>query len=178
MVKETNVCYTAPGNFGKGEKKMAGVSKKITDDVVRIAENRLKELGKDKYVATKLQAVISAKKYGITKVADVFNISRPTLFSWIKHVKEEHLERLKVAPGRGRKKKLTAKQIDTVNVWIKENSQLTIDQVKLRISQEFNVLISRSSVHRIIQSLNFSYITPRPKHHKQDPLQQEEFKKN
>lgn len=156
---------------------MAGISRKITDEIVKIAENRLKELGKDKYVAAKLQAVISAKKHGITKVAEVFNISRPTLFSWIKHVKEEHLERLTVAPGRGRKKKLTAEQTDNVKEWVKENSQLTIDQVKLLIFQEFNVLISRSSVHRIMQSLNFSYITPRPKHHKQDPLEQEEFKK-
>lgn len=158
--------------------KMAGISKKITDEVVNIAEKRLKELGKDNYVAAKLQAVISTKKHGITKVAEVFNISRPTLFSWIKHVKEEHLERLTVAPGRGRKKKLTAEQADIVKEWIKENGQLTIDQVKFRISQEFNVHISRSSAHRIIQSLNFSYITPRPKHYKQDPLKQDEFKKN
>lgn len=157
---------------------MAGISRKITDEVVKIAQNRLKKLGKDKYVAAKLQAVISAKKHGITKVAEVFNISRPTLFSWIKHVKEGHVERLNIAPGRGRKRKLTPEQVFTIKEWLKENSQLTIDQIKLRICKEFNVLISRSTTHRIMQSLNFSYITPRPKHHKQDLLEQEDFKKN
>lgn len=157
---------------------MSGVSKIVTDEVLEIAKRQLKELGKDKYIAAKLQAVISAKTHGITKVAEVFNISRPTLFSWIKHVKQNHPERLTVAPGRGWKRKLSAEQTALVKGWIQEDTQLTIDQLQRYIQDELNVSLSRSTTHRLMVSLNFSYITPRPKHYKQDPLEQDDFKKN
>ncbi len=49
------------------------------------------------------------------------------------------------------------------------------DQIK--ISEEFGLNISKSTVHREIQRMKFSYITPRPIHHKQDKNKQEEFKK-
>jgi transposase len=157
---------------------MSGVSKIVTDEVLEIAKRQLKELGKDKYIAAKLQAVISTKTHGITKVAEVFNISRPTLFSWIKHVKQNHPERLTVAPGRGRKRKLSAEQTALVKGCIQEDTQLTIDQLQRYIQDELNVSLSRSTTHRLMVSLNFSYITPRPKHYKQDPLEQDDFKKN
>ena len=157
---------------------MSGVSRIVTDEVLEIAKRQLKDLGKDKYIAAKLQAVISAKTHGITKVAEVFNISRPTLFSWIKHVKQNQPERLTVAPGRGRKKILSDEQIALVKGWIEGDTQLTIDQLQRRIRDELNASLSRSSTHRLMVSLNFSYITPRPKHYKQDPLQQADFKKN
>lgn len=157
---------------------MSGVSKIITDEVVENAKRQLKELGKDKYIAAKLQAVISAKTHGITKVAKVFNISRPTLFSWIKHVKQNQPERLSVAPGRGRKKRLLPAQIDLIKGWIAGGPQLTIEQLQRRIQDELNISFSRSSTHRLMISLNFSYITPRPKHYKQGPLLHDDFKKN
>ena len=36
---------------------------------------------------------------------------------------------------------------------------------------------TKSTVHRIMKKLDFSYITPRPKHYKQDPNDASEFKK-
>ncbi|MDR1333082.1 MAG: winged helix-turn-helix domain-containing protein [Holosporales bacterium] len=37
--------------------------------------------------------------------------------------------------------------------------------------------ISRSSMHREMQKLKYSYITPRPQHYKQDKEKVETFKK-
>lgn len=157
---------------------MSGVSRILTDEIVKRAQARLKQLGKDRYASAKLQAVVSAKEHGITKVAEVFNISRTTLFSWINIVKQDNLEELQISPGRGRKPILTEEQIETVRGWIEGNSQLTIDQVKARIFDELDTVISRSTTHRIIKSQSFSYITPRPKHYKQEVHEQEIFKKN
>jgi hypothetical protein len=41
-----------------------------------------------------------------------------------------------------------------------------------------NVKLSNATTHRIMQKLEFSYITPSPRHHKQDPKLRGEFKKN
>ncbi len=36
------------------------------------------------------------------------------------------------------------------------------------ILENMNVKLSSATAHRIMQRLDFSYITPRPRHHKQD----------
>jgi transposase len=99
------------------------------------------------------------------------------VWTWIKHVKQNQPERLTVAPGRGRKKILSDEQIALVKGWIEADTQLTIDQLQRRIRDELNASLSRSSTHRLMVFLNFSYFTPRSKHYKQDPLQQDDFKK-
>ena len=38
--------------------------------------------------------------------------------------------------------------------------------------------LSKSTTHRIMQKLEFSYITPRPIHYKQEQKLKDEFKKN
>ena len=62
--------------------------------------------------------------------------------------------------------------------WLQDNPQITIDQVKENIESQFKVKISRSTTHRVMQKLAFSYIKPRPKHVKQDPSKIANFKKN
>ncbi len=59
-------------------------------------------------------------------------------------------------------------------MWIEENPNITIKEVKVKILEEFGLNISKSTVHSEMQKI---YITPRPMHHKQDPKKQEEFKK-
>ncbi len=156
---------------------MSGVSKLVTEEVVISAKEKLKQIGKAGYLATKLQAVIATKEHGIQKVAEVFGVSRVSLTNWIKHVKNNQTNRLVLAVGRGRRSKLSQKQKETIQSWISDNHQITIDQVKQKIASSFGVELGRSTVHRIMKSLDFSYITPRPQHNKQNTSLHEEFKK-
>ncbi len=48
---------------------MARPSKLLDEELVNRANEGLKKLGKSDLVARKLQAIIAAKKYGITKAA-------------------------------------------------------------------------------------------------------------
>jgi transposase len=153
-------------------------SKLLTKEIVEFAESSLKDLGKTGAVAIKLRAIIAADKYGITHVAKVFDTTKATLISWIKAVKSESVEPLKVQAGRGRKRPLTDAQEVMVYKWIEGDSQITIDQLKQKIMSELNLEISRSSVHRIIKKLKFSYITARAQHYKQDVAALPEAKKN
>lgn len=148
---------------------MARTSKLLTKEVVDFAKSALEKLGRSGAVAIKLRAIISANKHGITAIAKAFGTTKATMISWIKHVKDESLELLSVQEGRGRKFLLTNDQRDIVKQWVTEDSQITVDRLKQKILTEMNVKIGRSSVHRLMKDLKFSYITPRPRHYKQDP---------
>jgi Winged helix-turn helix/DDE superfamily endonuclease len=54
----------------------------------------------------------------------------------------------------------------------------TIREMRIRIQERFGLNISKSAIHRNMQRLKFSYITPRPVHSGQDKNKQGEFKKN
>jgi transposase len=156
---------------------MGGVSRLLEDGVVLLAKKELKRLGRNGLVARKLEAVISAKKHGIKKVAEVYDISRTSLTSWIKHLRNGNIERLQAPPERRKKSILNEDQRAIIKSWINDDSQLTIDMVQAKIEESFVLRISRATTHREMKKLDFAYITPRPRHFKQDPNQVAEFKK-
>lgn len=155
---------------------MARRSKLLTPEVVKQAQIGLESLGHQGKIALKLKAIVAAQKHGLTTVADVFGTTKATLISWIKRL-EESVEYLNVQSGRGRKSLLTSKEEATVKDWLFQDSQLTIDHLKLRIEQKLGKRLGRSTVHRLMKKLSFSYITPRPRHYKQDTKILEEAKK-
>src|SRR5437763_348927 len=119
-----------------GGMSMARVSKLLTLEVRAIAETELSKLGKSGSVAIKLRAVISAHKYGITVVAKIFNTTKATLISWIKHVRSGTVELLKVQKGRGPKRILTEAHKQLIKEWIIQDSQITIDKMKQKLEVE------------------------------------------
>lgn len=156
---------------------MSKVSKLLDEEVVRLAEKALKKLGSYGYVAKKLNATIAASKHGITEVAKIYNISRTTLTSWIKHIKNSDFNRLEAPKERRRRRKLNEVQLQEIKQWIESTPNITINELKIRIEEEYKLVVSKSTVHKAMKELNFSYITPRPKHYKQNTKKVEEFKK-
>lgn len=156
---------------------MARISVFLTDEIVLSATEGLKKLGKAGLVARKLQAIIAAKKYGISKTADFYAVTKKTLIQWIKELKQESIEALEIQVGRGRKPLVTEAQEAEIKKWISENCNITINQLRLMILENMSINLSSATVHRIMQRLKFSYITPRPRHHKQDQNLKDEFKK-
>ena len=73
---------------------MPSTSKLLDDSVVLKAREGLKELGKSALISRKLQAIISAKTHGISKVATIYNITNKTLTFWIKSLKNGSLSDL------------------------------------------------------------------------------------
>ncbi|OAM06106.1 MAG: hypothetical protein TV41_04395 [Wolbachia endosymbiont of Dactylopius coccus] len=77
----------------------------------------------------------------------------------------------------GEEKHIKLKSTRAIERWIEENPNITIKEAKIRILEEFGLNMGKSTVHREMQKMKFSYITPRPVHYKQDKESQEEFKK-
>lgn len=156
---------------------MALTSKLLDERVVNLAKEMLKKVRDNAYVSRKLQAVIAAKKHSISAVARVWCISRTALTEWIKHLKFGRTEKLFAPPERRRKSILNQSQREQIEMWVKENPNVTIKEAKIRILEAFGLNVGKSTVHREMQKMKFSYITPRPVHYKQDKEKQEEFKK-
>ncbi len=141
---------------------MARPSKLLDEEVVLLAHKGLKELGKSGRVARKLQAIIAARKHGISKTCEFYSITKNSLIKWIKDLKKESLQALHVQTGRGRKFLLNQEQEQEVKKWIEANSSITINHLRLMILENMNIALSPSTVHRLLQRLRFSYITPPP----------------
>lgn len=156
---------------------MTSSSKLLSDQVVEKAKSQLQKIGKAALMSRKLEAVISARKHGITQVAKIYGITRTTLTSWVKHIKNDKIDRLNAPAMRKRKSKLNDSQRSRILEMIMNDSQLTIKAVQIKIKELFDLEISKSTVHREIKKLNYSYIKPRPKHFKQDQNKVDEFKK-
>lgn len=156
---------------------MARKSNAISDTLYEQAKSSLKKAGRDGEVGRRLQAIISAKTHGITAVAKIYDITRATLMSWIRSFEKESVGGLRIKPGRGRKSKMGLEIEEDVRAIIKANPNIIIDQLRLRIIEKYGINIGRSTVHRLMKKLSFSYITPRPRHYKSDKDLQEDFKK-
>ena len=156
---------------------MAQVSKLLDQEILEFANKELKKLGKNAYVIRKLQAIIAAHKHGITKVAKIYDISRTSLTVWIKHLKSKSIEKLRAPESRKRRAKLDNDQMEIIRLWVSKDPNITIKNVRIRIIELMAQKLSMSSVHRIMKKLNFSYITPRPRHYKKDKKLGIEFKK-
>jgi transposase len=61
--------------------------------------------------------------------------------------------------------------------WVEKDGNITAKELVIKIEENLKVRISMSSVYRVLKKLRFSYITPRPKHYKQNSSSHEEFKK-
>ena len=156
---------------------MVRVTKAISESLYESVKQALAEVAKFGDVSRKLQAIKSSKEHDIKTVADIFGISRMAIMAWIKAFSEEGIAGLKLKPGRGRKSLLSTEEQEAVKKWLSKDCNLTIQAVKLQIEDEFGKELSKSAVHNLIKGMDFAYITPRPKHHKQDPKLHAEFKK-
>lgn len=156
---------------------MSGVTKAIGEELYKKAEEALKEVGRSRDVSRKIQAIKSAKEHGIKKVAEIFGVSRVAIMSWIESFDKRGIEGLKIKSGRGRKSLITEEEKGIIKGWLLNNSNMTIKELKLKIEEAFGKKLCMSAVHVLIKNLDFSYITPRPVHHKKAAASSEVFKK-
>jgi transposase len=148
---------------------MAGVSKAIDDELVARCKKELKAQGIRGENGKRLQAIISAKEYGITLIAKTTGVARFTLTRWINDFKARGCAAFSIADGRGRPPKLSQQQMQELQKYIQENgATLSSPKLVMIIKDKFDVDVNKSTAYRILKRLDFSYITPRPIHDKKD----------
>lgn len=156
---------------------MSGISRAINESLLKKVDEALLESTRKGDVSRKLQAIKAVKTHQIVLVARIFGVSRVAIFHWIKKFASHGIEGLRLQVGRGRKSVLNNDEIMVVQSWIEAEHNITIKALQIRIKESFNKALGKSSAHNLIKELGFSYITPRPKHYKQNKDQMLEFKK-
>lgn len=156
---------------------MSMTIKLITDELYKKAVQVLSETSEVNRVYIRLQAIIAAKEHGVNLVSKIFNITSNTLRNWVKSFQESGEAALIYEKGRGRKSKISREHRDAILAWVQEDCNLTIHKILLLLKEQFGLQTSKSAAHRVLLDLNLSYITPRPRHYKQNPALQDEFKK-
>lgn len=149
----------------------------ITSELYKKATECLQTLSQNNRASIRLRAIVSAKEHGVGVVAKVFGVSDNTLRSWVKSFASDGLPGLNYKSGRGRRSNLSAMHIEAIRGMLEEDCNITINAIVIKLKQAYDVNTSVSAVHRAVGKLNYSYITPRAVHHKQDKSSHPEFKK-
>lgn len=118
-----------------------------------------------------------------TEIAKYLKVARGSVNVWVHKYLNEGIDALNEGRHTGRPTKLSAKQLEQLSSFIKENStlanggRLQAKDIQSYITENFSVEYEISNIYRILHHLNFSWITSRSKHPKQDESAQTLFKK-
>jgi transposase len=156
---------------------MSKIAALRNDELFEKSDKLLKEIPFSK-ISVKLKGIIAMKDNDISKVAKIFGVSRNTLKNWARNFDLYGIDGLRSKERKSRRPKLNESQKQQVKSWIDINPNLTLKELKLKISNEFSINISLSGLWYNLKGMNLSYITARPKHYKQDQEIFDEFKKN
>jgi transposase len=149
----------------------------LNESLIAQSKQKLKEIPFSK-VTVKLKAIAALENNSILKVAQVFSVQRNTIKSWIKNFNNNGVEGLELKIKSPRKSKLNNRQIEDLQAWIKNNQgNFTLLKIQKVIKERYGVEISHNGVWKMLKRLNYSHITARPVHYKQDKEKLEEFKK-
>ncbi len=129
-----------------------------------------------------VEAVLRQKNK--TKVAKDYSLSRTSVNQWMKRYNEGGVAALFEKPRTGRPAFITEKQREQFAQYVRDNS-IKPDGGRLMgkdcidyIQREFGVEYKQANIYKLLKSLNFSWVSSRSKHPKQDLAAQEDFKKN
>ena len=119
-----------------------------------------------------------------TEVAEMFQITFPTLREWLTRFIAEGIEGLKERTGKGRKRKLPPEREEEFRQQIeklqenREGGRVRGQDIQVLLKEKFCVDHALPSVYHVLERCGLSWISARSKHPKSDVSAQEEFKKN
>lgn len=149
----------------------------ISENTYLVAQQELKKLRNEGTLFKKLQAVKLAYEHGIKNTADFLDVFPVSIRNWAKVINNGDVSFLKIGSKHKDGIKIKKHHKEKIKLWIEKDPNISINSVKEMLEEKFKLKVSRSSVHNIMKSVGFSYITPRKSHYKQDKKQVEEFKK-
>lgn len=120
-----------------------------------------------------------------TSIAQLFNIARSSVYRWVDTYKNKKSVERKSAPGSGRPKKLTGKEVNLIISMIKkpatkfgfDTALWTIRRITISAKRKFKIKIPRSTLHRILCDKNQSYKKPEKRYYEANEKSKREWVK-
>lgn len=150
----------------------------ISDKTYSVAQKELKKLKIEGTLFKKLQAVKLAYEHGIKETAEFLGVFPVSIRNWAKLINKDDLDSLRIGSKHKEGIKLKQSHKERIRRWLEKDPNLSIVAVRENLKKQFNLDISKSTVHRAMKSVGFSYITTRQTHYKQDKDEVDRFKKN
>jgi len=149
----------------------------LNKEIYDKAKNGLIQLKSKGTAANKLKAIMAAYKHGSKKVLEILDIDITSIYKWTKKLDREGYKSLINQAKHREGIKLKNIHKKKIKEWLEKNPNISIIALKKKIKNQFDIEISKSTVHRAMKDSGFSYITPRKNHYKQDREKVENFKK-
>jgi transposase len=149
----------------------------ISENTYVSAQRELKKIKVEGTLFKKLQAVKLAYEHGIKETSEFLGIFPVSIRNWARLINENKVDLLKIGSKHSDGIKLKNIHKERIKKWLEKDPNISVIVVKERIKKQFNVDVSKSTVHRAMKDSGFSYITPRKNHYKQDKKKVENFKK-
>ena len=153
----------------------------LTEELVKKAKKDLKNVKKG-MIAVRLQAIISASKFPVKTVADVFGVTSCTIYNWILRYKESGVEGLMYKPRGHYPSKLSPQQKEIIFRWLKEGVSpegepiiWTLEKLQDAIKESFNVSLTTTPIWKMVRKMGFKLPNARPRHKKSDSEIQQIF---
>lgn len=113
------------------------------------------------------------------EVAEKVHTSHTKVQRWVRRFNKKGVEGLKDKKRKGRPPKLSKKQIKSLEITLDKRSEFragynTIEIMHI-IAQDFNVHYSQRHVRRLLYSIGYRRITPRPSHVNKDVIRNKEI---
>ena len=140
---------------------------------------------KNKRFAVRLQTVALAKQgFTCPKIVEMTGYPRRTVQRWVTQYNKAGIKALRDKPRAGRPAKLCVDEqpefcarIDAGPGPSDRKPTLYGRDIQQILAREFGVLYTLDGVYKLLHRLGYSWLKPRPRHEKADPVVQEAFQK-
>ncbi len=149
----------------------------INEEIYEKARNGLIQLKSKGTAANKLKAIMASYKHGAKKVSEILDVDITSIYKWTIKLDREGYKSLINQAKHQDGIKLKKIHKERIRKWLEKDPNISITDIKEKIKNQFNIDLSKSTIHRAMKDSGFSYITPRKNHYKQDKEKVENFKK-
>jgi transposase len=139
---------------------------------------------RDAKLVIQLKAILAVRDYPVEQVAQIFRVSRRSIFRWVHRLKEGGADALRDRPKGHRRSKLDEAQKAAVEHWVVTGQTAqgepilwTVEKLRVVIDKEFGIRLSKTPLWRLLKKMNLAPRRPRPRHVKADPAAPAAFKK-
>ncbi|MGH9988771.1 MAG: IS630 family transposase, partial [Nitrososphaeraceae archaeon] len=130
--------------------------KNLSYDTTRLLQ-RIYQKSKYHQVRQRAQCILlSYQGYMTNELAHIFKVNRITIYNWFNEWESCHFAGLYDRKGKGRPPLFNQDQKEQIRQWVKLYPK-NLNQVIALIQKEFDLSASKSTIKRVLKSLNFSW---------------------
>ena len=129
----------------------------INEEIYEKARNGLIQLKSKGTAANKLKAIMASYKHGAKKVSEILDVDITSIYKWTIKLDREGYKSLINQAKHQDGIKLKKIHKERIRKWLEKDPNISITDIKEKIKNQFNIDVSKSTIHRAMKDSGFSY---------------------